>query len=196
MRALFNAPITAVLTLHRSHVVYLAGVTHPARHRCCLIRHLILPPKPPDSIAAVQDYAAACCCPSRSMAEVGCVDFKYLFLSLFDYCLSLSSHSLITHLALFTCVFTLSDTHCSCCQLTQTLFATHPRHSLLLHTNHHGYQLGSSSWSHHFRPGMLDCRCFPSCLLLQPLHSPGRGGRRAQRETSVSSSPSNSAHCS
>jgi hypothetical protein len=186
--------ITHVLTLHRPHM---AGVAHPARHRCRLIRHLILPSKPPSRcctarlrcsvVLPVELYARG----RHRRLQIGhSLAVSLLSLSL----ITLSNHSsLLVRLCLHSLrhsLFLLSTHSDSLYYSPQTVFTTHT------HTIRHGYQLGSSSWSHHFRTGMLDCRCFPNCLLLQPLHSPGRRGRRAQRETSVSSSPSNSAYCS
>lgn len=103
------------------------GARHRARHRCRLIRHVILPRKSPANIAmSISRYGEET--PHSGRSEVGRVDFKYMpSLSLFHYCLLLSTHSLITHFS----------AHSFVSLLTQTVFTfvltTHLRQSLLLY---------------------------------------------------------------
>jgi hypothetical protein len=117
--------ILVVFTLHRSRK---APARHPARQRFPLIRHLIRQRKLPaqhcgarlrcGEMLSILRYARG-----RNLRLQIC---HFLAVSLLSLSLittnTLSNHSLITLICLFTCVFTLSDTHCSCCQLTQTFF--------------------------------------------------------------------------
>ena len=179
---------------------------HTARQRFPLIRHLIRQRTLPAQHCAARLRCGAMLSILRRARgrHLRLQICHFLAVSLLSLSLittnTLSNHSLITLICLFTCVFTLSDTHHSRCQLTQTFFhiliSTHSDTLYHTHHNRHGYQLGSSSRFDLRRPGMLHRSCLRSCLLLQPLHPTGRGNRRAQRETLVSSSPGNSAHSS
>ena len=120
--------ITAVFTLHRSH---LAGVAHPARHRCRLIRHLILPCKPPTRcctarlrcsvLLPVELYARG----RHRRLQIGhSLAVSLLSLSL----ITLSNHSsLLVHLCLHSLrhsLFLLSTHSDTLCYSPQTVFTT------------------------------------------------------------------------
>jgi len=112
--------ITAVLTRHRSHM---AGVAHSARHRCRLIRHLILPPKP-----------LTRCCTARLRCSV--VSPIKLYARGRLPRLQIGHSLAVSLLSLY--LITLSN-HSSACSLVSSLSQTLivlvvnlPRHSLLL----------------------------------------------------------------
>jgi hypothetical protein len=172
---------------------------HTARQRFPLIRHLIRQRKPlAHHCSARLHCAATLSIPWYARGRNSRLQICH-FLAVSLLCLSLiTTNSLSNHPHLLVLLCLHSFRHSLLLLSTHSDILSHfhlysLRHSFL-HHNHHGHQLGSSSWLDLRRTGMLHRNCLRSGLLLQPLHPIGWGGRRAQRETLVSSSPSNSAY--